>query len=136
MTVDFKWGDFYQDKKGYTDDRRGDGRSFFGVNITQSYLEKHNIKCIIGGHQDYQNLTIMVKGNDLESTIQIKNKEWVYPTGKYKLYIPKQLQDEESEIDVEFELNPGKDFIALITSTAVVPRAYYMCCNTYLEMKI
>jgi hypothetical protein len=193
----FKWGDFDETikeenyKKGYHDEdyKKGyfldtentinrSGRGQFGLKIVENYLKNNGLKCIIGGHQDYCNLSLMIKsshkdikkigfskpiaemkGNeftiqnnrrqelklkyrtDSDKIIFIDGSKFEYRACTYNLFtLAKQKQsffhtDEEKYKDVSVSLKPGEDFVALVTSSAIIPRKSYMYSDAYLILK-
>ena len=133
----FKWGDFYQHELGYKGDNRG--RDHFGTEVTKEYLTKNGIKSIIGGHQDFINLGLLVDPNRIkDEKIMLNGQEFNRNLCKtnmstislnYDLLCPNDKIKEKKIIN----LDPNRDFLALITSTAVITRG--MRNNAYLIME-
>ena len=115
----YKWGDFHMSDQGYfpTQDRH-----IFGTQFVQDYLQKFGITCMITGHQDQVNFALMPS-----PTIPAETQKLLQPSGIYRgsLY---ELKPQEV-----VDLVPGRDMLALVTSTATVSK--YLTNNCYLIMK-
>ena len=104
-----KWGDFIGTEADTTS-LRGKNVKTFGWRSTLNYLKKLNITCIISGHQDLSNFTML-----LSPFCSKKAKEF---DPNYKtLYRPQDYGKKTFPSVVSYE--PGKDFIAVNTSTAL-----------------
>ena len=139
---DLQWGDFDQLLDNDVPPSKGGRGTNFSPSTIKSYLDQNNIKCILSGHQDNTNIGLMRKEQHTgEITINNEqfNLESKITEGDYNLYVPVVLMVGEENDDDDDDgwvsdrsivLKPYEDFIALVTSTATVPRELWY--NTYL----
>jgi predicted MPP superfamily phosphohydrolase len=112
----FKWSDF---NKILEIPKIRIGRGYaFGPEDTKKYLDNNNLFSIISGHQDHVNLGLLLTR---EKTLpEFEDCE------KYNLSCP---TDQKCKT---IKLNPTKDFLALVTSTAKESRK--LPCSAYLTL--
>jgi len=124
---DFLWGDFKytNDDLGWTSTQYG--RNMYHIDIVKKYLDKHNIECIISGHQDTISIGIMPNNIDLDN-IYISSNEYLEYQNMDKLITYDYLEEDE----YNFEIKPYETVLALTISSAVTlqKRAKYYCCIT------
>jgi len=102
----------------------GSVRDMFGTPFIESYLKKHKIQALFTGHQDQTNIAFMLPSNSPGN--------WHVDNPRYEDY--ELVQPKKSEyVNGECTLTPGKDFLALVTSTATVSRN--LPDNTYLLLQ-
>lgn len=147
----YKWTDFTQGEfseiartRGFDDYDKGEDRgALYNPKKTKEYLNHHNIKSIISGHQDQTHILLHVDKEDLDPSINVAGYEFklcsflndgiiknAYCNGQsYLLYggpaITKDIKDK-----IIVRLNPNIDFLAIRTSTATISRGIRM--NNYL----
>lgn len=125
---DLKWGDFRYNNGSAKTTKRG---NIYGPNLTEEYLDKFNIKCILSGHQDLSNLLIQtseMRHNSFDININhnINGTEYTKDKKNFgSLLTPLNYTD-------EIYLRPKTDFIALTTSTATIAKK--LGKTTYLEI--
>jgi hypothetical protein len=134
---DFKWGDFFQQQTEWNKRDPTTGRNGFGPAVTEHYMNKNNIKCLIRGHQDLENLMLMIPSQkEYQKTIYKNLDEYKLKlnNGIYDLYSPSEIKIGMMaycpDINKKFILHPGLDFTVLTTSTATITRD--LCNDTYL----
>ena len=105
-----KWGDFIGTKQDKGSSARGKFIKVFGWKSTETYLKKMGITAIISGHQDLSNFTMLLtplcskKDKELDPNYSTLYRPLYYGTGNFPSVVSFQ---------------PGKDFIAVNTSTAL-----------------
>ena len=104
-STNYKWGDFNNEINKTKISSRGSGIFEYSVNLTKEYLSRYKINNIFTGHQDREPINFLI---DKES-----NKYNFVKSKRYELYQPSKLGS--------FSLS-DKDFLALTTSTATIPR--------------
>jgi hypothetical protein len=136
---ELKWGDFYNSESKFTNMLPYD-RSHFGVDVTNRYLDRNGIKCIISGHQDVVNLAIMSGDiNKYKKIIDMGSKQFEKCSqGHGYGYDLLCIKMDNKKYPDELELHPGKgdkdsNFIALVTSTATISKNIQT--NTYLKFR-
>ena len=116
-----KWSDFSLEAEVIKPSLRGAGY-IYGIPDTKKYLNDNNLHSIISGHQDTVPLGILPK-------IQPANNNFnLYNNNAYKDI----LFTLNNDADDFFLLDPKKDFLALVTSTAVQSKDVKN--NTYLVL--
>ena len=140
----FKWDDFDQTiDNPIFNKSRGAGYKY-GPNTVKKYLETNNISCIISGHQDNIKLGLLVDNNDISNdelmidnyTFKMCSKDR-HCNYHYNLYAPCEYVNGNCQYDNDkrhhINLNPGNDFLALVTSTSTVSKN--VPANTYLILE-
>uniref|UniRef100_A0A6C0J5X1 Serine/threonine specific protein phosphatases domain-containing protein n=1 Tax=viral metagenome TaxID=1070528 RepID=A0A6C0J5X1_9ZZZZ len=129
---DFLWGDFKynNDDLGWTSTNYG--RNMYHIDIVKKYLDKHNIECIISGHQDTVSIGIMPNNIDIDN-IYISSSEYLeYQETDGLITYDKYNNDlEDDEYNFEIKVN---NILALTISSAVTVQkgAIYYC---YITLK-
>lgn len=110
-----KWGDFNGSIADLglskRDDFAGQVRDF-GYRYTKAYLRMLKLDAVISGHQDLSNFTILVDPSVPNNEIAVRTERDInYPTLRRLRFLKRPF--------VEAMLEPGVDFLAANTSTAV-----------------
>ena len=121
----YKWGDFDMDATGYFKGR--DGRDVFGTLAVRDYLQKFGLTCMITGHQDVVNIGLMTTPE-----ISPEIEQLLIPSKVYSKWSGHGTLHELIVREI-VTLQPGRDFMALVTSTATISKN--LPFNCYLMMK-
>jgi hypothetical protein len=82
-----KWDDFDQTQILYTPNTSRGAGNIIGPDFTEKYLKLHNIEMIIRGHQDWENINILVQKDKYnEGTLDIGDGKYKYKSKYYPLY--------------------------------------------------
>jgi len=119
----YKWGDFNESETDY-DSLTLTGRHTFGREVVEDYLRRNKIECLITGHQDLINLGVMQKK---------RNNLRFKPSTIYGDALSELKQFNETASERFVTLIPRQDFMAMVTSTAVISRQ--LPNNTYLLLR-
>ena len=104
-STNYKWGDFNNEIDETKISSRGSGIFEYSVSLTKEYLSRYKINNIFSGHQDREPINFLI---DKETS-----RYNFVKSERYELYQPNKLGS--------FSLS-DKDFLALTTSTATIPR--------------
>jgi hypothetical protein len=144
-----KWSDFNNTfKNSLAFDARGKNTGInAGPGFTKDYLKRNNLHSIISGHQDNVNLGLLIDDDCNKVRVKIGSTLFSCPETQkktYDLYGPDMLIRNRKKIkftnhpliDVgPIKLNPKKDFLALVTSSATVPKQLDYGCYLIMENK-
>lgn len=110
----FKWTDFNNNIKEYSESSRGKGLLMVGYKYTERYLQRMKIHSIISGHQDTTAFSVLLNNEQKRSEHFILDDYVQMQNNVQHLYELYNLNN-----NITYELIPGVDFLTCVTSTAI-----------------